>query len=157
MLNVFNVAYYILDKCGEMSTFKLHKLLYYCQAWYMAWNDGNPLFQEDFEAWVNGPVVREVFNVPKKMYNIDKNFMEDKKNDKQNIDDETKKQIDTVLFYYGNKRPLQLVAMSHLESPWKETRKNISVFDLSDNIIDKKKIYEYYKNKEIVKWSRNNE
>ena len=47
-----NIAYYILDKCGQMSTFRLHKLLYVCQAWYMAWNNGCPLFYEDFEAWI---------------------------------------------------------------------------------------------------------
>ena len=31
--NVFDVAKYILEKEGKLSTMKLQKLCYYCQAW----------------------------------------------------------------------------------------------------------------------------
>ncbi len=49
MANVFDVAKYILEKTGTISTWKLQKLCYYSQAWELAWT-GNPLFEEDFEA-----------------------------------------------------------------------------------------------------------
>ena len=39
---------------------KLQKLVYYCQAWSLAWDD-KPLFDEDFEAWANHPVCPELF------------------------------------------------------------------------------------------------
>jgi uncharacterized phage-associated protein len=39
---------------------KLQKLLYYAHAWYLAYND-TPLFEDDFEAWPWGPVVRDVY------------------------------------------------------------------------------------------------
>ena len=39
---------------------KLQKLLFYAHAWYLA-QTGNPLFEEDFEAWPWGPVVRDVY------------------------------------------------------------------------------------------------
>lgn len=39
---------------------KLQKLLYYAHAWYLALND-KPLFEEDFEAWPWGPVVRDIY------------------------------------------------------------------------------------------------
>lgn len=39
---------------------KLQKLLYYAHAWYLAYN-GTPLFEDDFEAWPWGPVVRDVY------------------------------------------------------------------------------------------------
>jgi uncharacterized phage-associated protein len=54
MGTIFDVAYYILDELGEMSTMKLQKLCYYVQAWSLAW-DENPLFDEDFQAWAKGP------------------------------------------------------------------------------------------------------
>ena len=60
MATVFDVAFYILDKLGDMSTMKLQKLCYYAQAWSLAW-DGFPLFDEEFQAWANGPVCRELY------------------------------------------------------------------------------------------------
>ena len=155
MFNLWSIAYYILQKCGKMSTFKLHKLLYYCQAWYMAWNNGRPLFQEDFEAWVNGPVIRELFNSHKGMYDIDEKtikiqYVNDINN---NIDTETKEQINRILFFYNKKSSLSLVSKSHSELPWQKARKGINSLDLSDNIINKKDIYEYYKDKNITELS----
>ena len=40
---------------------KLQKLLFYAHAWHLAMH-GRPLFDEDFEAWPWGPVVRDVYN-----------------------------------------------------------------------------------------------
>jgi len=39
---------------------KLQKLLFYAHAWHLAFYD-KPLFEEDFEAWPWGPVVRDVY------------------------------------------------------------------------------------------------
>lgn len=44
-LSVFDVAAYILLKMGKMTTMKLHKLLYYSQAWNLVWCE-EPLFNE---------------------------------------------------------------------------------------------------------------
>lgn len=60
-MSVFDVATYILQKCGNMSCMKLQKLCYYAQAWSLVW-DNVPLFDEDFEAWASGPVCPELFH-----------------------------------------------------------------------------------------------
>ena len=60
MANIFNVARYILRKQDNMSTWKLQKLCYYAQAWSLAWTE-QPLFEEDFQAWANGPVAPVLF------------------------------------------------------------------------------------------------
>lgn len=39
---------------------KLQKLLFYAHAWHLAYDRG-PLFENDFEAWPWGPVVRDVY------------------------------------------------------------------------------------------------
>ncbi len=39
---------------------KLQKLLFYAHAWHLAYDRG-PLFENDFEAWPWGPVVRNVY------------------------------------------------------------------------------------------------
>lgn len=59
MVSCFDVVKYILEKQGPMSQMKLHKLLYYCQAWSLVWDD-MPLFHERLEAWGSGPVVPEL-------------------------------------------------------------------------------------------------
>jgi len=39
MASVHDVAAYILDKRGPMSHMKLQKLVYYCQAWSLVWDE----------------------------------------------------------------------------------------------------------------------
>ena len=52
-----DVAEYIMFKVGETSIYKLEKLLYYCQAWSLVWDDA-PLFKERIEAHsINGPSI----------------------------------------------------------------------------------------------------
>lgn len=65
MVNVYDVAEFILRKFGSMTAMKLQKLVYYCQAWSLVW-DEKPLFPERIEAWANGPVVRELFDLDRK-------------------------------------------------------------------------------------------
>ena len=40
---------------------KLQKLVYYSHAWYMAYNDGSPLFEENVYAWPWGPVIPPIY------------------------------------------------------------------------------------------------
>lgn len=56
MPTIFDAAKFILEQLGQMSTMKLQKLCYYAQAWSLVWDDA-PLFEEDFQAWANGPVL----------------------------------------------------------------------------------------------------
>ena len=69
MANVFDTAKYILDQKGSMSAMKLQKLCYYSQAWSLVWDD-RPLFNEEFQAWANGPVCPELFQKTKGKYLI---------------------------------------------------------------------------------------
>lgn len=45
MATVFDVAKYVLKQLGSITTMKLQKLVYYCQAWSLGW-DGKPLFAD---------------------------------------------------------------------------------------------------------------
>ena len=67
MDRVSKVANFYLSK-QSMSPKKLQKILYYAYAWTLALlNDdeehlNNRLFDSKFEAWVHGPVNREIYN-----------------------------------------------------------------------------------------------
>ena len=49
-VSTLDVGRYILRKLGPMGTVKLQKLVCYCQAWSLVWDD-RPLFSEPIEAW----------------------------------------------------------------------------------------------------------
>ena len=118
MADVFDVAQYILCQQGKMTTMKLQKLVYYCQAWALVW-DEKPLFPEQIQAWASGPVVPELYNVHRGEFEIDA-FSLGNKNNLKRYEKET---IDSVLSYYGGKGAQWLSDLSHLENPWKQARK----------------------------------
>lgn len=101
MTNVFDVAKYILHKKGRMSTLKLQKLCYYAQAWSLAWDD-SPLFNEDFEAWANGPVCRRLFNIRKGSFDICEDNIIDGNLSHEQFSKEQIISIGKVIDYYGD-------------------------------------------------------
>lgn len=55
---------YLQQEGGWIDSWSLQKLTYYSQAWSLAW-DSDPLFEEKFEAWSDGPVSRKLFQANK--------------------------------------------------------------------------------------------
>jgi len=121
MTNVFDVASFILEKCGRITTWKLQKLVYYCQAWSLVWDD-EPLFSEKIEAWANGPVVRELYNLHKGRFYISRLSC----GNPGDLNQSQKDTICAVIDYYGKKSSQWLSDLAHMEDPWKEARKGIS-------------------------------
>jgi uncharacterized phage-associated protein len=143
MATVFDVAKYILHKQGQISTWKLQKLCYYAQSWALAWTE-KPLFNEDFEAWTNGPVCPPLFAEHKKMFMIGENDLT--KGNISALTSDEKDTIDVVLNTYGDWQPYELREQTHNESPWKEARKGYSELTPSHVVIPKSSLGEYYGN-----------
>jgi uncharacterized phage-associated protein len=133
-----DVAGYILGKMGSMTTMKLQKLLYYCQACSLVW-DEKPLFHEQVEAWANGPVVRELFNEHRNMFTIDK-----APGDPSKLSAIQKETIDSVLSYYGDKPSQWLSDLTHIEDPWKNARAGLAPGERSNRVISHASMMEYY-------------
>ncbi|RKZ77287.1 MAG: hypothetical protein DRR16_29765, partial [Candidatus Parabeggiatoa sp. nov. 3] len=68
--NVFDIAAFILSQKHPLPTPRLHKLLYYCQAWSLVW-DEEPLFEQPIEAWASGPVIKALYAAHKGQYETD--------------------------------------------------------------------------------------
>lgn len=141
MANVLNVAAYIVDKIDNLTTMKLQKLVYYCQAWSLAWDD-IPLFEEDFEAWANGPVCPELFEKHRGRFVIDKSFLSEYKNCE--FSEEQKNTMDLVLDFYGDREPHWLSELTHKEAPWRNARMGVAPGERCNNIITKENMREYY-------------
>ena len=139
-MSVFDVARYILDKKGSMSSWKLQKLCYYAQAWTLAW-DGKPLFDEDFQAWSNGPVCPPLFFKFQGLYTIFPGMVDGKP---ESLTDEQKENIDIVLKSYGDKDAYWLREQTHAEDPWKNARGDLPEGCGSNAVITKDAMGLYY-------------
>ncbi len=141
-VNVFDVAEYILLQKGKMTAMKLQKLVYYCQAWSLVWDDA-PLFEEEIEAWVNGPVVPKLYEVHKGLYSVENGFSQGY-GKSEKIQENQKNSIDAVLSFYADKTSKWLVDLTHLETPWIEARKELNELERGKHIISLESILEYY-------------
>ena len=136
---VFDVAAYILEKKGSMSTMKLQKLVYYSQAWSLVW-DEKPLFQEPIEAWASGPVVKTLFNYHRGMFEISSVTL----GNPRLLNEEQCETVNAVLDYYGDRSAQWLVELTHLEDPWREARKGLEGLERGSRVISWSSMAEYY-------------
>lgn len=143
MANVFDVAKYILKEKGCISTMKLQKLCYYSQAWSLVWDD-RPLFEEDFEAWANGPVCRELFNIHRGEFSITEQDIPDYCLSGVPLNKEEMDTIDTVLRSYGDKNAQWLSTLTHMEAPWNQAREGVPNGEPCSNVISKESMAMYY-------------
>ncbi len=139
MASVHDVSKYILKKNGPMTTWKLQKLVYYCQAWSLVWDEA-PLFQARIEAWANGPVAPELYRFHKGNFRVS-SWPRGKIG---NLTKDEKETIDAVLAYYGDKSSQWLKDLTHLEAPWKDARKGVPPGARSMNTISHASMFEYY-------------
>lgn len=138
-ITVFDVAAYIVEKLGEISTMKLQKLVYYSQAWSIVW-DEKPLFNEKILAWANGPVIRELFDYHRGNYSINKIII----GNSLCLSSSQKETIDAVLNYYGDKPAQWLIDLTHMEKPWLDARKGLSASERGNREILLESLHEYY-------------
>lgn len=141
ILSVFDVACYVMLKVKQCTTMKLQKLLYYCQAWYLVWND-KPLFRENIEAWANGPVIRELYNFHKGLFTITENMMSLGNPNLLSIEQKT--DIDNILNAYADKTSQWLIDQTHSERPWQEARRGMSPNERGHKVITHAAMAEYY-------------
>ena len=141
MANVFDVAKYIIEQHGALSIWQLQKLCYYAQAWELAWT-GDPLFDEDFQAWRNGPVCKELLAFLDDKYMIDVSELQYGSSD--NLTQGQKDDIDIVIRDYGDMQPYELRELSHSEDPWINARGGIPDNLNSETVIKKPDMAFYY-------------
>jgi uncharacterized phage-associated protein len=106
---IMKAAGYLCSKKEDLSNLRLQKLLYYVQGVSASFRTA-PLFQDQCEAWVNGPVYREIYHKFKDNL-IDEILGE-------LLGDDEKEVIDCVLECFGRYDGDTLTAFTHNEEPW---------------------------------------
>lgn len=141
MPTVCDAAAYVLQKCGTLTTMKLQRLVFYCQAWSLAWDD-KPLFAEDFEAWSNGAVCPELFERHKGMFEISDGYFGTADSSLFSADQiET---MDAVIRDLSDKSPQWLGDLVRSERPWLEARDGYRPGEVCTKIIEKETMRDYY-------------
>lgn len=112
-----DVAQYLLEKMGPLTTIKLQKLVYYCQAWSLVWDDA-PLFEDEIQAWANGPVVPDLFFAHQGKFSVDSI----PEGDSSKLNAAQRETVNAIIRDYGKKNSQWLVELTHMEDPWKNAR-----------------------------------
>jgi uncharacterized phage-associated protein len=153
------VIAFLNRKGDQVSNKKIQKLLYYIEAWHLV-HFSSPLIDEEFEAWVYGPVIPSVYRDLKK-YGYDNLSLASKTTGKSMDDEELETEINNfpkesglntdqvslindVLLKYGNLSSQQLEFLTHSEDPWKVARGDIPPNVNSSSIIDKNQMVAFY-------------
>ncbi len=139
---VLDVANRLLQKMSEvsngtelMTNMKLQKMLYYQQGFHLAAFD-TPLFDDEIEAWMYGPVVPSVYEHYRSYGKNGIAPSEDVLEFKDRIEESL---FDEVFDVYGIYSATGLMEMTHSETPWMNTEVG------SGNVISKNLIRSFFK------------
>lgn len=124
----------------SLTPMKLQKLCYYVQAIYMATHDGEPLFEEDFEAWTYGPVIRALYDKYKDYgwRSIQEEF------EFPELEPEKVALIKQIVEAYGRYDGAALATMTHREDPWLDARKGLPETEGSNALISKESMKSFF-------------
>lgn len=138
MTSVHSVAAYILEKQGSTTAMKLQKLVYYCQAWSLVW-DERPLFKNRIEAWANGPVVPALYALHRGKFQV-----QSWEGNAQVLTTLQRETVNAVLGFYGARSSHWLSDLTHQEDPWKDARDGLPPGERGSAEISHAAMAEYY-------------
>lgn len=139
-VSVSDVARYVLDKLGPVSSMKLQKLVYYCQAWSLVWDEA-PLFQDEIQAWANGPVIPRLWNRHSGAFTVGPGAIT---GDPSKMSAVQRHSVDRVLKFYGDKPAQWLIDLTHMEEPWVLARRGLAPTERGNRVITHVSMADYY-------------
>lgn len=117
---------------------KLQRLVYYCQAWSLVWED-RTIYENRIEAWAHGPVVVDLYYAHRGKY-----MLESVGGNPSILLQSDIQTIDAVLEYYGEKSSQWLSDLTHQEHPWQKVRDPLSKGQRGSEEITLASMAEYY-------------
>ena len=142
---------YIVKNYGPMSHLKLQKLLFYCDAYHLAYFE-EELIVDKFQAWVHGPVFRRLYDNLK-----DKSILHaeleykagpgdiDVEHCFNSLTNDQRDLIKDVLDNLSTWSGLQLESATHKERPWIEARIGVGPAERCETYISKETTRDFYK------------
>jgi uncharacterized phage-associated protein len=131
------------DEPEYLTHLRVQKLLYYAQAWSLV-QRGVPLFSERIEAWVNGPVVRDLFP---RLAALGRRAITSSDLEACGVDDLTPSEsefVGSVWEAYKGHSAWGLGQMTHEEAPWRDARAGFEPLDRCDAEITQEAMRAYF-------------
>lgn len=136
------VADYIIrfyHKHGDLITnLKLQKLVYYAQAWHLGLYN-KPLFDEEFQAWISGPVQPELYERFKKYQ-----WNPISEDNETVLPEHIEEHLQEIIQVYGKYEAYYLERMTHEEEPWIIARAGIPSDQSSNAVISQQDMQRFY-------------
>ena len=145
---MLRVISYVFERLEEVTPLMLQKLLYFIQGVSYALN-AKPMFTENCQAWVHGPVYPEVYDI---FRDFKYNPIEDARFvifecAEDVLTEEECRTSDLVVNTFGEYGGKVLERITHEEMPWKLARKGYTDNIPSNETITMENIEEYYTEK----------
>lgn len=141
---LYNIALYILEREKEVDALSLQKLLFFSCGFSKIFTSIE-LNCDDCEAWIYGPVYRDIYEAFS-YYGYNKiNYDELVKSREVALSCEEKKYIDSIIDAFGFFSGSILREMTHMTSPWINARKGLKEDSFSNRIIESDSIEKYFK------------
>ena len=136
---------YIFEQLGEVTPLALQKILYFIQGLYYS-KYGIPLFNDNCQAWVHGPVYTEIYDMFRgfKYDPIDDPRFELLKGKSNDLNEKEREIINLVVNTFGMYSGKILERITHKEDPWKDAREGYLENEPSQEEISKEAIKEYF-------------
>lgn len=134
------------DEKVNLINLKLQKLLYYLQAWSLGINQ-KVFLRCTFEAWVHGPVSRELYDRFKSSHSL-YSFITVSDvvhpNPEAEIAPDDIEFINYILDNYAGYSGAELESMTHKEEPWLEARNGCAPMQSCNKKISEETMKKYY-------------
>ena len=141
LADVRSVAASILTRMGPITAMKLQRLVYYCQAWHLVWED-ELLFPEEIQAWATGPTVPTLYSLHTGEFKVSSI----EHDEARRLTDDQSSTVDGVLEFYGCRSTHNLNIVTRRESPWRDARWRVYAKpgESATELITTAEIFEYY-------------
>lgn len=147
-IDSYSLADFILKNYGPMSHLKLQKLLFYCDAYHLAYFN-EELISDKFEAWVHGPVSRKIYDRLKDRSKLYSDLSFDTSNSDPQVEfnkltSDQQDLISQILGELSTWSGLELESATHREKPWISARQGCAEASKCTNLISKDLTLLYY-------------
>ena len=141
---LYNSTLYIIHSLEETDPLSVQKLLFFANGFAPLFL-GRKLFDDNPEAWIHGPVYREIYDCFS-YYGRDRiDYNEIIKNVDVVLDDQEKDYLNEIMNDFACYSGSILREMTHMTTPWQEARMDLEDDEYSNRLIDEKDICDYFK------------
>ena len=140
---LYNSALYVLKSLDEVDALSIQKTLYFANG-FSKFFLSNRLFNDSPEAWIHGPVYREIYDCFSYYQNNKMDYSDFISDIEIDLTNEEKDYLDVIINDFCCYSGSLLRKMTHLTAPWMNARVGLEDETYSNRIIDLEDMDNYF-------------